>query len=194
MSDKNKKSSELVVLQRIPSYQGLVKSNRWRLRSVFFLMTIVFISGFFLRSPTLSLATNQSTPSRVYASEAHPALSAEVNELKGQLVGLVSGSIESKLGTLENSIRSGATAASLGAIADLKNDVKTLRLYTAPVKKQPAVVANEQLIQEMSHLKRLIYLSFASCALMFAALASIWIKNTAKLPFKQAILRYLTKH
>ena len=120
-------------------------------------------------------------------------MSAEVNTLKGQLVGLVSGSIESKLRTLEESIRSGTVTNSLGTIEDLKNDVKVLRSYSDPVKKEQADVANEQLIQEMTHLKHLIYMSFASCGLMLAALAGIWIKNLKRLPYKDVIIRYLGK-
>jgi len=119
-------------------------------------------------------------------------LSAEVNTLKGQFVGLVSGSIESKLRTLEDSLRSGAVANSLGTIEDIKNDVKVLRTYSEPVKKEP-LVDNQQLMQEMSQLKRLIYLSFASCGLMLAAVAGIWIKNLKKLPSKEAIIRYLSR-
>jgi hypothetical protein len=195
MSDRDKKSSEIVVLQRIPSHQGLVKANRWLLRSVFFLMTVIFITGFLLLPHDGFLAKyKQAAATGVYAPEANPAFSVEVNDLKGQLVGLVSGSIESKLRTLEESIRSGTVTNSLGTIADLKNDVKVLRIYSDPAKKQPVAVANEQLLQEMSHLKQLIYLSFASCGLMFAALTGIWVKNLDKLPFKQAVRRYLSKH
>jgi len=193
MGDKDKKS-EIVVLQRIPSHQGLMKTNRWLLRSVVFLMIVIFIAGFFLLPDSDFLSNYKKViTSESYATEMNPVLSAEVNTLKGQLVGLVSGSIESKLRVLEQSIRSGADNASLGTIEDLKNDVRVLRAYTEPVNKGEVAV-NEQLMQEMSHLKRLIYLSFASCGLMLAALAGIWIKSLTRLPYKEAIARYLGKH
>jgi len=194
MSDIDKRKSEIVVLQKIPSNQELVKVNRWLLTGVVSLMTAIFIAGFLLL-PNDDFLDNYKkvTTTEVYVADVNPGLSAEVNTLKGQLVGLVSGSIESKLRTLENSIRSGTVTNSLGTIEDLKNDVKVLRTYSDPVKKEPVVVANEQLIQEMTHLKHLIYLSFASCGLMIAALAGIWIKNLNRLPYKEVITRYLGK-
>ena len=188
MSNKNKNSSEIVVLQQIPSHQGLITTNRWLLRGVFFLMSVIVIAGFLVLPKANFLAHYQ----QVTANDSVLADSAEINHLKGQLVGLLSGSIESKLQTLEQSIRSGTVTHALGTLADLKNDVKALQTYSKP---QPvAAVANEQVIQEVSQLKRLIYLSFASCGLMFAALAGIWVKSLDKLPFQQAVIRYLSKH
>lgn len=196
MSDTDKTKSEIIVLQRIPSHQALMKSNRWLLRGILFLMTVIFVGGFLVLPSYDFLDQYQKiTADDVYPAQTNPRLSAEVDNLKGQLVGLVSGSIESKLRTLEESLRSGALNNSLGTIEDLKNDVKVLRTYSEPVKKEQAgTIANEQLIQEMSHLKRLIYLSFASCGLMLAALAGIWIKSLRKLPYKETIARYLNRH
>jgi len=74
--------------------------------------------------------------SEVTAAEMNPVLSAEVNNLKGQFVGLVSGSIESKLRTLEESVRLGTVSTALGTIEDLKNDVRVLRTYSEPPKKR----------------------------------------------------------
>lgn len=193
MSDIDKRNSEIVVLQRIPSNQQLAKADRWLLAGVLAMMTVIFIAGFLLLPQDNFLANYKKVTAAEVNADINPGLSAEVNTLKGQLVGLVSGSIESKLRTLEESIRSGTVTNSLGTIEDLKNDVKVLRSYSDPVKKEQAVVANEQLIQEMTHLKHLIYMSFASCGLMLAALAGIWIKNLKHLPYKDVIIRYLGK-
>ena len=136
MSELHKTKSEVVVLQRIPSHQGLMKVNRWLMAMVFFLMTVIVIAGFFF------LPTNDVTrfkKSEATMAEMNPVLSAEVNTLKGQFVGLVSGSIESKLRSLEESIRLGRVSNSLGTIEDLKNDVKVLRSYSEPVKKEKVV-------------------------------------------------------
>ena len=189
MSDMHKTKSEIVVLQTIPSHQGLMKVNRWLMAVVFFLMTIIVVAGFFL-SPADDVIRYKRED---YAAGMNPVLSAEVNSLKGQFVGLVSGSIESKLRTLEESIRLGAASTALGTIEDLKNDVKVLRSYSEPVKQKDVAIANEQLIQEMSELKRLVYVTLASCGLMLAAVAGIWIKNRYRLPYKEAIIRYLGK-
>lgn len=190
MSELHETKSEVVVLQRIPSHQGLMKVNRWLMAMVFFLMTVIVIAGFFL-FPDNDVTSYKKT--EVTVAEMNPVLSAEVNTLKGQFVGLVSGSIESKLRSLEESIRLGTASTALGTIEDLKNDVKVLRSYSEPVKKEKVVIDNEQLMQEMSELKRLIYVTLASCGLMLAAVAGIWFKNRYRLPYKEAIIRYLGK-
>ena len=190
MSELHETKSEIVVLQRIPSHQGLMKVNRWLMAMVFFLMTVIVIAGFFML-PANDL-TRYKKP-EVTVVEMNPVLSAEVNTLKGQFVGLVSGSIESKLRSLEESVRLGTVSSALGTIEDLKNDVKVLRSYSEPAKKEKVALSNEQLMQEMSELKRLIYVTLASCGLMLAAVAGIWFKNRYRLPYKEAIIRYLGK-
>ncbi len=188
MSKLHETKSEVVVLQRIPSHQGLMKVNRWLMAIVFFLMSVIVIAGFFF-IPTNDVT--RFTKSEAAISGMNPVLSAEVDTLKGQFVGLVSGSIESKLRTLEESIRLGSVSSSLGTIEDLKNDVKVLRSYSEPVKEKNAVLANEQLMQEMSELKRLIYVTLSSCGLMLAAIAGIWLKNRYRLPYKETIKHYI---
>ena len=188
MSELHKTKSEVVVLQRIPSHQGLVKVNRWLMAMVFFLMSVIVVGGFFL-FPANDITRFKKSEATM--AEMNPVLSAEVNTLKGQFVGLVSGSIESKLRSLEESIRLGRVSNSLGTIEDLKNDVKVLRSYSEPAKKEKIVVDNGQLMREMSELKRLIYVTLASCGLMLAAVVGIWFKNRYRLPYKEAIKRYL---
>jgi hypothetical protein len=183
-----------MVLQRIPSHHALVKVNRLLLAVICSMMVVILVGGFLL-IPTDNFLTRykNATANETYASEMNPVFSAEVNALKGQLVGLVSGSIESKLNALEESIRIGSVASSIGTIEDLKNDLKVLRAYSEPAKKENGVVSNEQLMQEMSQLKRLIYLTIASCGLMLAAVAGIWIKNRKLLPYKETKTGYLGK-
>ncbi|CAA9890500.1 conserved hypothetical protein [Candidatus Methylobacter favarea] len=199
MSDINKNNSKIVEtqggLQRIPSNQGLMKINKLLLTIVFSLMTLVFILGFLI-FPSHDFANNykKSRTSEAYAAGMNPVLSSEVNNLKGQFIGLISGSIESKLRILEESIRSGAVNNSLGTLEDLKNEVKVLRSYSEPAKNETVNPANEQLMQEMSELKNLIYVTLASCGLMLAAIAGIWIKNSNLLPYKKVKTGYLGKH
>jgi hypothetical protein len=182
------------VLQRIPSHHELIKVNRLLLMIVCALMVVILIAGFLLL-PTDNFISNykKATATETYAAEMNPVLSSEVNALKGQLVGLVSGSIESKLNALEESIRVGSISSSIGTIEDLKNDLKVLRAYSEPAKKGNATISNEQLMQEMSQLKRLIYLTIASCGLMLAAVAGVWIKNRNRLPYKETKTAYLGK-
>lgn len=180
----NCKGSEVVVLQDTPQQQALAKANRILLMLVFALMVFVFILGFLIL-PNYNLVdqvkSRQPLPPAGYAVQ-NPVFSAEINTLKSQLVGLISGSIESKLRTLEESIRMGSIPASLGTIEDLKNDVKVLRSYSEPAKRAANDnQVNEKLIQELSQLKNLIYLTFASCGLMIAAIAGFWVRHRFRL-------------
>ena len=203
MSDKDETNSVVegvvdnttpTVLQTIPSHHTLMKVNRLLLTVICSLMVIVLIAGFLLFPSDSALNRyKNATATETYAAEMNPVLSAEVNALKGQLVGLVSGSIESKLNALEESIRVGSVSSSIGAIEDLKKDLKALRSYSEPAKKGKEVISNEQLMQEMSQLKGLIYVSLASCGLMLAAVAGIWIKNRNRLPYKGGKAGYLGK-
>lgn len=200
MSDMQEKKSQLVEarggLQTIQTHYDLMKINRALLAIVLSLMALVLILGFLL-FPDQAFDVNykKNNPSSNYLAEMSPVLSAEVNTLKVQMIGLVSGSIESKLRILEDSIRMGTATNALGTIEDLKNDVKVLRTYSQPPeKKSKDAIVNEQLLQEMSQLKKLIYVSLASCGLMLAAVAGIWLKNANKLPYKKIITEYLGRH
>ena len=181
------------VLQKIYSHQALMKVNRLLLTIVCSLMLVVLIAGFLL-IPTESVINRKIiTSTESYAADINPVVSAEVNELKGKLIGLVSGSIENKLNALEESLRVGSVSSSIGTIEDLKSDLKVLRTYSDPVQKSKVVVSNEQLMQEMSQLKRLIYTTLASCGLMLAAVAGIWIKNRNRLTYNEIKTSYLGK-
>jgi hypothetical protein len=198
MSENHEFHSQIIEvrgrLQSIPSSQALIKANRFLLLIVCILTVLVAVLGYFLVPPNQSSVyfKKQETPSNYV--EGNSVLSSEVNALKGQVIGLVSGSIESKLRMLEDSIRMGAAANSLGTIEDLKNDVKVLRSYSEPTPKaEQKVDANQQVLQEMSQLKRLIYVSLGSCGLLLAAVAGIWFKNMNILPYKQTIKKYLRR-
>lgn len=172
-----------VIFERMPSHQSLVKVNRLLLYVVLCLMLVVFLMGFFLIPSQNVLNTYKSIQlEEAYKAKMNTALSEEIDTLKAQLIGLVSGSIESKLRTLEQSVKLGAVSYSLGTIEDLRNDVKVLRSYSDSVKQDKARLANEQLLTEMSQLKDLIYFTLASCGLMVAAVAGVWIRNRNWLP------------
>ncbi len=199
MSDIQEKKSQLVEargeLQTIHPPYDLMKVNRILLAIVLSLMALILILGFLLfPDQAINIKYKKNNRSSSYHAEMSPVLSAEVNTLKEQMIGLVSGSIESKLRTLEDSIRMGTATNALGTIQDLKNDVKVLRTYSQPAEKNSKdAVVNEQLLQEMSQLRKLIYVSLASCGLMLAAVAGIWLKNANKLTYKKVITEYLGK-
>ena len=183
-----------VIVERIPSHQNLIKVNRLLFYAVLSLMVVVFFMGFFLVPSQKALNNYKRVQLEgAYAAGMNPVLSAEIDTLKAQLIGLVSGSIESKLRTLEQSVKLGTVSYSLGTIEDLKNDVKVLRSYSDSVKQDKVRLTNEQLLTEMSQLKDLIYLTLASCGLMVAAVAGVWFKNRKWLPNKSARRGFLGK-
>lgn len=184
---------EIVYLRAVDPHQALVKANRVLLLLVMGLMAAVFVLGFVLlpRQNLLTEIQKQQTMSAVYATQ-NPALSAEISALKGQLFGLLSGSIESKLRTLEENIKKGSVADSLDTIRDLKGDVKILTTYSidSPARADGAVV-NQALIKELNDVKDLVYLTFVSCGLMIAAIAGVWLRNRYRLTHQRSGQAYI---
>jgi ABC-type cobalt transport system substrate-binding protein len=172
------------VVKTIPSHQQLMKVNRMLLAVVFLLMLVVIVVGFFVIPDSDVVFSKQKNNTAITNQDINPVISPEVNALKGQLIGIVSGSIESKLHSLETSIKSGTVENSLVTLADLRNDVQTLKTYSELPKKTEVEVSNKDLAKEITHLKDLIYMSLASCALMFAAAAGVWVKYRRRLPYK----------
>jgi hypothetical protein len=190
-------TKEVMTLHNQVQPHDLAAKNRVLLRLVFALMLVVFMLGSFLlpaRDMIDELKEKQTVEVTANAeSLKNPVLTAEIDSLKGQLVGLVSGSIESKLKTLEKSIKLGSVVGSLETLNSVKEDIKVLRTYSQPLeqKKQQDLTANKILAKEVSQLKRLMYLTLGSCGLMFAALAGIWLKERRQLIAKQP--EYLEK-
>ncbi len=179
-NEDNHQKHNVLILQDAMQHQSLMKVNQYLFYLVLSLMALVLVLGYLLwpsQDPLEKLQVKHNS-----LAQANPALSAEINTLKGQMVGLVSGSIESKLRILEESVRLGSTNSALGTIQDLKRDLQVLESYSEPATKQTSdKVANEAILKEVSHLKHLIYMTLASASLMFAAVAGIWFKKRYRL-------------
>lgn len=179
---------DIVILQNIPQHQDLIKANRFLLLLASSLMVIVFILGFLL-IPTENMLDNFTSSKKMEASAIYtienPVLSAEIKVLKSQFVGLISGSIESKLRMLEESIRKGSIITSLDTVEDLRADVKVLQAYSSPLpfgeKRNIKSQGNAEILKEVSQLKTLIYLTLTSCGLMIAAICGFWVRRHFKL-------------
>jgi len=193
LDDANSESRTLAILQAVEKHHALVKANRFLLMVVFVLMLAVVVMGLVImpkQSRIVDAKVNQAAAA-AYALQ-NPAISAEINALKGQLFGLVSGSIESKLRSLEENIKRGSVAESLNTIEDLKSDVKVLGSYShSPQIKAQNDAVNQQLIKEVTELKDFIYLTFISCGLMIAALAGVWLRHRYRLTHQQNPTIYL---
>lgn len=146
----------------------------------------------------------------VLANQTHvaaldPVLSGEIEALKGQLSAIITGSIESKLRSLESRIRNGTVSeADLGMIEDLKSDLNILVSYSArrpeaaPVKigghdKRPDANPEKRYIaEELSQLKVLFYVSIASSGFLAVAMGGIWLGSAHK--FKLLLNRDIKPH
>jgi hypothetical protein len=180
-------------LTAFPQQHPIVKVNRILLFAVLFLMVFVMLLGYLLIPDFDDLETyRKNNAVQITNSVMTPGVSAEVNLLKGQVIGLVSGSIESKLRVLEESVKMGALDNSLGTIEDLKNDIRVLRTYSDQPQKQNTTVSNQHLIEEVASLKHLIYGILVSCSLMFVAAVGIWVKYR-HLPYQAKRRGFLSK-
>lgn len=185
----------VVILQTIQSHHSLVTVNRLLLVLVAALMVIVFLLGMLLLSgkTVVDDVARQQAMTAVAATQ-NPALAGEITALKGQMFGLVSGSIESKLRSLEDHIKSGSVTDSLDTLHDLRSDVKILSSYSnQSLSVLDSATTNQQLVRELSDIKSLIFLTIASCGLMLAAFAGLWLRYRYRLTHQQRYKAFLGK-
>jgi hypothetical protein len=184
-----------VVLRNVShSNLSILKINKMLLYIIAALMLVVVLMGVLLFPTNHLLNDYQQNQASVNVNNVNmnPVVSAEIKMLKSQLIGLISGSIESKLRLIEESMHPGSISITgMGALQDIKNDIKVLKTYSESgagrlivekyAKQNAAATIDKQLMQEVSQLKNLIYLSIASCGLMLAAVGGIWFRTQYRL-------------
>ncbi len=194
-SDESDDSQKAVILHPILSRENelnLLKANKILVYTVIALALVVVLFGFFLlpKQNMLNEFERQQVLTEIQKQYINPALSEEIKLLQSQLVGLISGSIESKLRILEETIKSGnLSTTGMGVIQDLKNDVIVLKTYSKTgagrlIATNNAITEkklNKQLMDEVSQLKNLLYASIASCGLLVAAIAGVWYQGRYRL-------------
>lgn len=192
LDDVTSENRDLTVVRR---HQALVKVNRMLLGLVFVLMVAVLGLGLVLIPRYSVLSSAKPVQDAAIYGLQNPVISAEINTLKGQMFGLVSGSIESKLRSLEENIKRGSVADSLNTLQDLKSDIKVLNAYSVDTQttKPQEVAANQQLIKEMTDLKGLVYLTFVSCGLMIVGLVAVWFRRR-RITHQQHYRAFLSRH
>lgn len=163
--------------------------NRLVLAVLVGLMAMIIFIGMLLipeqaivKQPTLAVKSVE-----LYEVQMNPVLSAEVDALKSQLVGLVSGSIESKLKILEDSLRSGTfEKVGLDTIRALQDDLVVLKTYSETgagrliVQKYlqpPQSIETIALAEQVSQLKGLVNFLITSCGLMIAVIGGVWVRR-----------------
>ena len=188
---KNKDVRNMAVLNSVTQL-SVLKMNRLVLAIIIGLMSMVVFMGVLLmpvneiiKSPPVQV----HKPVALYDVHMNPVISAEVDALKSQLVGLVSGSIESKLKILEEGLRSGTISEiGLETIHALQDDLVVLKTYSETgagrliaqkYLQQPTPERAEAkvLAEEVSQLRNLVHLLIVSCGLMLAAIASVWVRR-----------------
>jgi len=168
---------------------SVLKMNRLVLAIIISLMAAVVFMGMLLipENEIVSGPVQVHKPTELYDVQMNPVISAEVDALKSQLVGLVSGSIESKLKTLEDGLKAGTISEiGLATIEALKDDLGVLKTYSETgagrmiaqkYLQQADKTKNKELAEEVSQLRSLIYFLITSCGLMTAAIASVWVRR-----------------
>jgi len=173
----------------------LLKMNRWVVATMTGLMATVVIMGVFL-IPDNDVVLEQAQAEKniaLYERQMNPVLSAEVDALKSQLVGVVSGSIEAKLQALEESLRVGSIGLTgMDTIHALQNDLQVLKTYSetgagrliaTKYRVAEQDTRNVDLVTEINQLKGLVSLLLGSCGLMFAAVTGIWVRKRYALSY-----------
>ncbi|MDC9729231.1 MAG: hypothetical protein PSN04_07875 [Methyloprofundus sp.] len=174
---------------------SVLQLNRWVLGVIAGLMAVIVFMGAFLipQQESISFVRAQKA-AELYEQPMNPVLSAEVDALKSQLVGLVSGSIESKLKILEESLRKGSIGLTgMETIHSLQDDLQVLKTYSKTgagrliATKPSAVNVNQvDLVEEVGRLKSLVTFLITSCSLMFAAFAGVWVRKRYVLTYSGA--------
>jgi len=188
---KNKDVRNIAVLNSVTQL-SVLKMNRLVLAIIISLMSMVVFIGILLMpvNEIVKSPVQVHKPVALYDVQMNPVISAEVDALKSQLVGLVSGSIESKLKILEEGLRTGTISEiGLDTIHALQEDLVVLKTYSETgagrliaqkYLQQPIAaekVEAKVLAEEVSQLRNLVHLLLVSCGLMFAAIAGVWVRK-----------------
>jgi hypothetical protein len=188
MSNLRKKNENNKAMRNVSKLTSIniLRLNRWVLGVIVGLMAMIILMGAFLipNQESISFVRTQKTI-ELYERQMNPILSAEVDALKSQLVSLVSGSIESKLKILEESLRTGSIGLTgMEIIHSLQDDLQVLKTYSKTgagrliATKSPVINASKvDLLAEVSQLKSWVNFLITSCGLMFAAVGGVWIRK-----------------
>ncbi len=198
MSDLRKKNKQNKQMRNIAVLNsatelGVLKMNKLVLAIILGLMAIVVFLGVMLvpANDIIQKTAQAQRSMELYEMQMNPVISAEVDALKSQLVGLVSGSIESKLKILEESLHSGTISnTGLDTIYALQQDLVVLKTYSETgagrlIAQKYAPQVNKQTImlaEEVSQLRSLVQFLLTSCGLMLAAIGGVWVRKSYALP------------
>ena len=188
-NNENNKSVRNLTVLNSATQLSVLKMNRLVLLMLVGLMAMVIFMGVLLMpADNLALQPVQAVKTvDLYEVQMNPVLSAEVDALKSQLVALVSGSIESKLNTLEEALRGGTISETgLDTIQAMQEDLVVLKTYSATgagrliaqkYLPQPKNIETIALAEQVSQLKGLVHFLITSCGLMIAVIGGVWVRR-----------------
>lgn len=187
--NENNKAVRKIAVLNSATQISVLKMNRLVLAIMISLMASVVYMGVLLmpEKDVINQSVQAHKSAELYERHMNPVLSAEVDALKSQLVGLVSGSIESKLKVLEDSLQRGTISETgLETISALKDDLVVLKTYSETgagrliaqkYLEQPSKQEAKALAEEVTELKSLVHFLITSCGLMLAAVAGVWVRQ-----------------
>ena len=189
-NNKKTKSVRNLAVLNSATQLSVLKMNRLVLAMIIGLMLAVIYMGMLLMPEEITIKQPAVAvkAAELYDVQMNPVLFAEDDALKSQLVGLVSGSIESKLKILEKSLHNGTISETgLDTIRALHDDLVVLKTYSETgagrliVQKylqQPTKnVETIALAEQVSQLKGLVSLLITSCGLMLAVIGGVWVRR-----------------
>ena len=192
-------SATVILLNHQIQQEKLINVNRYLMGTVFVLMCLVFTLGFFVIPDNDDMIKQLKSESKFSAMTGKDrAITAELDILKGEMIALMSGTIDNKLKTLESSVKLGSSLGSIQSLQmlqEVRNDVSSLNKYSDPLqqKQQQVAEANAALLTEISQLKGLVYLTLGSSSLMFCGIFLVWLKRKKRLAYQQQDEQYLIR-
>jgi hypothetical protein len=176
-------------------------------RSPYFWVFAVLVGGLvtsllfyvFLSLPRSGSNSNSNSNSKASNLNSAALLAKDVEFLKGQMNILITGAMESKIQQLEESIQSGILSGTeLGTVQALKEDLKALKAYSVQNASMTLGLAgdadnrgaqspsraslySDELLQEVSKIKSLFYISIASWGVAIVIFGGTWARGYYRL-------------
>ncbi|MGH8477513.1 MAG: hypothetical protein ACRER2_17405 [Methylococcales bacterium] len=114
----------------------------------------------------------------------------DVELIKGQMNLLITGSMESKFAQLETSLKSGIISRrDLATLQELKENLAVLKAYSVqnastaatlpatPTVPVPASLGSDRVLQEISNIRKMFYISIISWGGLIVVIAGTWLRS-----------------
>lgn len=194
---------ELIPSERFPDRTPFDKASHWPRYVAFALMALMMaVSIYLFLSTNQILARFQGSLSEVEDNDAKRIqfYNEKLEALQDRMTVFVADSVETKLKALEKNVTSGTVGTQeIKTLEELKGEVKLLQNYstgkrgnlTDPARLDHArfqvtpgtqnVTSSGDLLYEVSQMKRLLYLSIASCGFVGLMIGGYWWHSATRI-------------